>query len=405
MTTPAIRPLLTDRDGRPIAQFWNPRTLAYEPVHGDTGAMQITSMQRKWREDFPGVALNAAEWQVIQTGAGQTITVASSELRIAAGTTIGAETILRSVRAYTIPFRTLFIFMLSQRIANQEFILEVLNSAGDMVAQWLFSGVTATIGSHNVRNGDVWGTVSSPSIASTAAMAIAEIELFPDEVYFHSRPADSTGVRTMSAARTRFIPDPNEVYFIQIRARNLGVTPASGTTLTVDAVTVQDIAEISAEITAGRGSMIGAQAIAAHITGGSVAVTGSLTSAGTVTQATAASLRSALGVATAGGMTPWSAINILAATQTVKASAGLVYGWSFFNPNAAVVYVQLHNTLSITPGTTVPLYSIPVPPGGQVTTLCNVGITHGAAIALICTTTARGGTAPGVGIDANVFFA
>lgn len=268
MSTPITQPLQTDRDGRPVAQFWNPRTLTYEVAQGDVGAMQITSLQRKWREDFPGVALNPANWQTIQIGAGQNIIITNSELRIATGITINSETIIRSVIPYTIPFRVMFIFMLSQRIANQEFFLEILNNAGNMVAQWRFDGTVATVGSHNTQNEGIWGTVVSPTIATTASMAIAEIELFPDEVYFHSRPADSVAVRSMSAVRTRFIPDPNQLYFIQIRARNLGVAPASTTTFTVDAVTVQDIAELTAEITGGRGQIIGSQALAVQTVGG-----------------------------------------------------------------------------------------------------------------------------------------
>ena len=39
MSTPTTQPLQTDRDGRPVAQFWNPHTRAYEPAHGDAGAM------------------------------------------------------------------------------------------------------------------------------------------------------------------------------------------------------------------------------------------------------------------------------------------------------------------------------------------------------------------------------
>jgi hypothetical protein len=294
MTTPTTQPLQTDRDGRPVAQYWNPRTLAYEALRGDGGAAIMSSMQRKYREDFPGVALNA-DWSTIQTGAGHTVSVASSILSIATGTTINTETILRCLIPFTIPFRVMFIFMLSQRIANQEFFLEVTNAAGNMLAQWLFSGTSATIGTHNTTNAGTAGTPASPTIASTASYAIAEIELFPDEVYFHSRPADSTAVRSLTAVRTRFIPDPNETYFVQIRARNLGTAPASSTTLFVDAVTVQDITELTAEITAGRGAMVGSQAVAVQAVGGTigtVSTVSTLTTASTLTTMTTGNIQS-----------------------------------------------------------------------------------------------------------------
>lgn len=282
MSTPTTQPLQMDRDGRPVSQYWNPRTLAYEAAHGDSGALTISSMQSKFREDFPGAALNA-DWSVVQTGSGHTVTVTASELRIATGTTINTETILRCIRPFTIPFRVNFIFMLSQRIANQEFFLEIANAAGTMLAQWRFDGVSATVGTHNTTNEGTAGTAASPAIASTAAHAIAEIELFPDEAYFHSRPADSTAVRTTSAVRTRFIPDPNQQYFVRIRARNLGISPASTTTLFVDAVTVQDIAELTAEVTAGRGAMIGSQAIAVQAVGGTIGTVSTVSTTTTLT--------------------------------------------------------------------------------------------------------------------------
>lgn len=369
-----------------------------------TDLLKISSMQNKWRDDFPGSALGAG-WQLVQTGPGHTVQVASSILQILTGVTINSETIIRSIATYTNPLRVLFIYQLSQRIANQEFFLEVVNAAGDMVAQWLLSGTSAIVGAHNAINANTAGTPANVTIVTTAGYAIAEIELYPDEVYYHSRGADNIAVRPHSYVRSRLVPDPNASYHIQIRARNLGTAPASSTTLFIDAVAVQDISELTAEITGGRGQAVGSQAIATQIVGGSVSVSGTLTSAGTVTQATAASLRAALGVATTGGVTPWSAIGVLAATQTIKGSAGLVYGWSFWNPNASLAWVQFHNTTSITPGTTVPLYSIPVPANSHVAVLFDIGITHAAAIALICTTTARGGTAPGTGLDVNVFFA
>lgn len=42
MTTPQTQPLAVDRDGKPIPQTWNPRTAAYEAIHGDGGAMAFS---------------------------------------------------------------------------------------------------------------------------------------------------------------------------------------------------------------------------------------------------------------------------------------------------------------------------------------------------------------------------
>ena len=272
-----------DKESRPIPQYFNPRADDYEPAHGDGGAINISSMQRKWRDDFPGSALDPANWQTVATGSGHTIAVSGSVLSIATGTTINTETILRSMLTYTVPFRVMYIFMLSQRIANQEFYLEITNAAGTMLAQWLLDDISATVGKHNSANANTAGTAASVTIATTASYAIAELELFPDEVYFHSRGANSSAVRTLSAVRSRLVPDPNELYFVQIRARNLGVAPGSSTTLFVDAVTVQDIAELTAEITAGRGAMVGSQAIAVQAVGGTIGTVSTVTTATTLT--------------------------------------------------------------------------------------------------------------------------
>ena len=272
-----------DKESRPIPQYFNPRADDYEPAHGDGGAINISSMQRKWRDDFPGSALDPANWQTVATGSGHTIAVSGSVLSIATGTTINTETILRSMLTYTVPFRVMYIFMLSQRIANQEFYLEITNAAGTMLARWLLDGISATVGKHNSANANTAGTAASVTIATTASYAIAELELFPDEVYFHSRGANSSAVRTLSAVRSRLVPDPNELYFVQIRARNLGVAPGSSTTLFVDAVTVQDIAELTAEITAGRGAMVGSQAIAVQAVGGTIGTVSTVSTATTLT--------------------------------------------------------------------------------------------------------------------------
>lgn len=279
------RNILRDASALPIPQYFNQRVDGYEPAYGDGGALTISSMQRKWRDDFPGSAMDTNNWQVVQTGSGHTVQVSGSALQMLTGTTINTGTIIRSTAMYTIPFRVMFIFYLSQRIANQEFYLEVTDDAGTMLAQWLLDGTTATIGKHNSANASIAGTATAVTITTTASYAIAELELFPDEVYYHSRGADSSAVRTLSAVRSRLIPDPNELYFVQIRARNLATAPASSTTLFIDAVTVQDIAELTAEITAGRGSVVGSQAIAVQAVGGTIGTVSTVSTVSTVTAA------------------------------------------------------------------------------------------------------------------------
>lgn len=213
----------------------------------------VRSLFRKWRDDFAGTALNPAAWSVIQAGAGQSITVGSSELTIASGTTANSETILRSVESFTIPFRVFAIYLLNQRIINQEFYIEVVDSTGGHYAQWLFNGVSGSEGRIATANAGNGLPNTAVSFGFSTAYQIVEIELSPDEINFCTRISDSASVRGQGAVRTRQIPDPNLQYFVQIRAKNLGTAPASTTNFKLDSIAVQDIEEITAELTAGRG--------------------------------------------------------------------------------------------------------------------------------------------------------
>jgi hypothetical protein len=388
------RNLLRDASALPIPQFFDPVKDDYQPMYGSDGSILVNTLRLPWRHDFPGSSLDTNEWTLVQQGSGHTVSVASSVLSIATGTTANTETIICSVRTFTVPFRAWFIYYLSQRIANQEFYLEVVDSTGQHYAQWLLDGTSATTGKFNAANAGTAGSASSVTITSTASYSIAEIELFPDEVYFVTRSVDSTSQKAYSYVRTRLIPDPLQGYYIRIRAKNLSTAPASSTTLYVDAVVVQDIAELTAEITGGRGQAVGSQAIAVFSAGGTCAVT----------QGTASSLRAALGTATGGGVSSYNYAGLSTTVQTIKSSAGMVYGWVIYNPNSSVAYVQVFNTTSPTLGSTVPLYSIPVPAGQTTTALFDVGITHGTAIAVAATTTMRGSTAPSIGLDVNFFY-
>lgn len=101
---------------------------------------------------------------------------------------------------------------------------------------------------------------------------------------------------------------------------------------------------------------------------------------------------------TTGGLPlPFSA-SVNATKQQVKATAGLVYGWQILNNTAAIAYVQVFNlaSASVTVGTTVPDYVIPLPgnstTGAGATINIPIGITHSVGITIACTTTRGGNT-------------
>ncbi len=94
-------------------------------------------------------------------------------------------------------------------------------------------------------------------------------------------------------------------------------------------------------------------------------------------------------------------------TQTVKASAGNLYGWYIYNPNSSACYLQIFNTTTPTLGTTVPIASLGVPAtsGANIPPGAGVAIANfSTAIAVAATTTAQGATTCTTGMTANIWF-
>lgn len=88
-------------------------------------------------------------------------------------------------------------------------------------------------------------------------------------------------------------------------------------------------------------------------------------------------------------------------------TAGQVGGWYFYNPNAAVSYVQFFNTQAsgVTLGTTAPVYSLGVPALGAANVAPGmVGLNHATAISIAVTTTRAGLTNTTSTVDYNIWY-
>lgn len=85
----------------------------------------------------------------------------------------------------------------------------------------------------------------------------------------------------------------------------------------------------------------------------------------------------------------------------VKASPGKIVSAEFYNPAAAVTYVQLFDKAagSVVVGTDTPVLSIGVPAGGRAQCPLDAGFL--VAIATAATTAPTGGTAPATALIAN----
>jgi len=234
--------------------------------------LKVKSVQKKFRDSFVGSSLDSSKWDNT-IGTGGSISVSGGTLIIGSGATASAETSIITKEFFSVPFRVSIGFMLSQRIANQTFIVEAVSvnpttgvPDGLHAAAWVYDGTTVTQAKYRVQNGGLAPLDSAVStVPTSASLAVMEIEPFADECWFHGGVIDSTAGRANSYRRHQQIPDPNAVYKISLRWVNGGTAPASSTNATVQYVAVQDYAELTAEITAGRGQTVAGQGIGVNV--------------------------------------------------------------------------------------------------------------------------------------------
>jgi hypothetical protein len=197
------------------------------------------------------------------------------------GTTANAETSATTIETFTVPFRVVIGLTLSQRIANQTFWVEAISvdpvtgvPDGQHCVAWRFDGTTATNAIYEVQNGGLARLASGASaVVTTASGGIYELEPFADEAWFHSGTLDAVTNRANSYRRHQQIPDPNAFFKVRLRWLNGASAPASNTNAVVQFIAVQDYAELTAEITAGRGNAVAGNAISVMLAGAAAATT------------------------------------------------------------------------------------------------------------------------------------
>jgi hypothetical protein len=248
---------------------------------------RVKTNQKKWKADFSGTSLNTNMWEVVQTGSGQTISVAAGIMSIAMGTTVNAETILLSKETFTIPVKAMFALNLSQKIAQNEIYMElvsvdpvtgVVDTVTPNIAAWKVSGTDSTTNTYAVYQTQAMGIpmLNSSAVSTGAAQtgagvyALFEIEPYTDELWFHTKVMDSANGRSYSNVRHQNIPNPNAIYKVRLRIKNGTTAPASATTVNFQFVNVNDYAELTAEVTAGRGNISAGQGMAVYGVGGSM---------------------------------------------------------------------------------------------------------------------------------------
>lgn len=226
------------------------------PLQSNKVAAISSSTIKQFRDDFPGTTLDSNKWDIVQTGAGQSITVSNSELAISTGTIANSETIIRSKNTYAISTRILAIAKLSQRIANQDFFIEFVDSSGLHSAYWNLTGNNPNTGFFGAfNNGSTTGSTATP-INTSSTYQTFEIESGVDECNFYTRFNDINATRPggSGGVRSRQIPDPALSYYLQIRVKNGATAPTSSSIFALDAIVIQEMERLSTEITGGRGN-------------------------------------------------------------------------------------------------------------------------------------------------------
>lgn len=126
-----------------------------------------------WRCSFSEVIAAGVEQsaflQIGNTGAGQAISQSGGNLVITSGTTANAETIIRSRKSFRGNMALRYATLLSQRIANNNFVFELVDVIGDNLA---FSATSATALVITLPDGHPFWSAANPGIAVGQSVSV-----------------------------------------------------------------------------------------------------------------------------------------------------------------------------------------------------------------------------------------
>jgi len=145
-------------------------------VDQDTTAQPVRIVpQSKYRTTFSAAIANNvdnAHFTLLQTGAGMTVNQTGGNLVITTGTTVNSETVIRSVQGYKDAMAARWSAILSQRIANNNFFVELVDVIGDGLSYTINSAtsVTVTIPGTTFTSANVGQSIIMQQITGTAGI-------------------------------------------------------------------------------------------------------------------------------------------------------------------------------------------------------------------------------------------
>lgn len=230
--------------------------------------------------------------------------------------------------------------------------------------------------------------VTNTTINSTAAPGhVGQIAFDVNTVgYGDALVATNTGYQwTQRASRIENIPDQDVPLYLFIVAQTGSTAPASTTTLTVGFIQIEDQGRQKVRIASS--DPTGAHALPVQAMGGTI---GTVSTVSTVTAVSAMT-----------PATPTASIVNSAATTNgtvVKATAGTLYSITASNTAASIRYLKLHNSATVTVGTTAVALTIPLAAGSSQTIQFGaMGMRFGTGICLSITGAAGDTDATAIG--------
>lgn len=393
----------------------------------DTPSLPVRQSPQKYIDisfSQVGSGLLSPGMTLIRTGSGQTVNQSAGNLVITTGTTVNAETVIRSLASFNGAWTLREVTTLSQRIANNNFFVELVDVLGDnlaynivnattvdvtltahgftaanvgqridlvalssvgvpmegviasipdvntirfTVAGWpasgtgtlsltgwnkvelLYTGTSATVVSFNTRRRGWQNTAVTPTVSTSAAAHMLHLNADNGVVSLgHKTAAAGTAIANISAWEQN-IPLPEEVMFLQLRARNGTTAPASTTTWTIGMVRVEDYIPSQVQIAGTRQQSI-ANALPVGVIG-TVPVSGTVTA--TVTAGTVNPVVPA---------TPYI-LNSAASTNEALILTGTSGLQAFYATNigATDAFVKLYNKATAPVSTDIPAMILVVP--------------------------------------------
>ena len=316
---------------------------------------KVATIQKRFRDNF--LAAVTDKWDVT-LGSGDTFTFGTGAV-LTKGVALNSTSMITTKDVFTVPCRISFGLTLSQRIANQVFMVELVSvdpvtllPDDKEIVGWVFDGTTAT--SNKYRVGSNSSAVdASVTTTTTAGGGMFEIAINTEECWFHSNAVDGASGRAASFRKHTRLPDPALLYKLRIKSWNSNATaPASATTLTISHVAIADFGEMIAEVEFCKGGGASGASIPAQIINNP-----------TVNLAGGSSLSlnpsSGFGYSIHGRITSAASTN----ATLIKGSAGTLGFMSLMNVGNFTRYLKIYNKASApTVGTDTPIYTFSIPP-------------------------------------------